>query len=116
VGGVNAKLISLLSAAIRDITQRSFELRSAIAIGGGSINAAFRLEGNDGACYFLKLNEKRYHSMFAAEAAGLAAIAATNAIREKRSVMYHRVLRSFARNRARIRNGSPPIQNPVANS
>lgn len=78
---MNANLISHLTAAISDATRSGFKLRGAIAIGGGSINDAFRLEGNDGECYFLKINQKRHHPMFVAEAAGLAAIAGTNTIR-----------------------------------
>lgn len=78
---VNAKLLSVLSAAIQNVTHCAFALRSAVAVGGGSINEAFRLEGNDGRCYFLKLNEKRHHPMFVTEATGLAAIACTHAIR-----------------------------------
>ncbi len=81
MGGVNAKLISHLSAAIHDATHRAFDLRSAIAVGGGSINESFRIEGTNGESYFLKLNDRRHHPMFVAEAAGLAAIAATNTIR-----------------------------------
>src|SRR5215472_13624620 len=38
------------------------------------------------------------------------------AIRENRSVMYQRVSRSLARNSPSTRNGSPPIQKPVASS
>src|SRR5208283_3446173 len=37
-----------------------------------------------------------------------------SALRENRSVMYHRVVRSRARNKLSIRKGSPPIQRPVA--
>jgi protein-ribulosamine 3-kinase len=78
---VNAKLLSHLSAAIHDATQRPFELSAVTSVGGGSINEAFRLEGTDGACYFLKVNDVRHHAMFLAEAAGLGAMAATNTIR-----------------------------------
>ena len=51
-----------ISAAIHDATQRPFELRNATPVGGGSINEAYRLEGNDGARYFLKLNDARHHA------------------------------------------------------
>src|SRR5271166_4652847 len=37
-----------------------------------------------------------------------------SALRENRSVMYHRVARSRARNKPSIRKGSPPIHRPVA--
>jgi fructosamine-3-kinase len=75
------KLFPLLSAAIHDAIHRPFEVCGAIAVGGGSINEAFRLEGTNGECYFVKLNDARHHSMFAAEAAGLDAITATNTLR-----------------------------------
>ena len=75
------KLFSHLSAAIHDAIHRPFEVCGAIAVGGGSINEAFRLEGTNGECYFVKLNDARHHSMFAAEAAGLDAITATNTLR-----------------------------------
>lgn len=78
---MNSKLLSHLSAAIHAVTQRPFVLRSATPVGGGSINETFRLEGTNGARYFLKLNDARHHPMFVAEAAGLDAIAATNTLR-----------------------------------
>jgi protein-ribulosamine 3-kinase len=78
---VKQKLFPHLSAAISDVTHRPFEACSATAVGGGSINEAFRLEGTNGECYFLKLNDAQHLPMFEAEAAGLAAIAATNTLR-----------------------------------
>ena len=78
---MNTKLPSQILAAIHAATQRPFTLRDAAPVGGGSINEAFRLEGTAGERYFLKLNEARHLPMFAAEAAGLDAIAATNTIR-----------------------------------
>ncbi len=71
----------IVASAIGDATHRPFDLRSASPVGGGDINEAHRLEGNDGSRYFLKLNHARYHAMFAAEAAGLDAVAATNTLR-----------------------------------
>ncbi len=70
-----------VASAISDATRRPFALRGTTPIGGGSINGAFRLEGTGGERYFLKLNDARHHPMFASEAAGLDAIAATNTIR-----------------------------------
>ena len=85
---MNPELLSHLSAAIRDATQRPFEVRDAIPVGGGSINQAYRLEGTDGSRYFLKLNDARHLPMFAAEAQGLNAIAATNALRVPQPVAH----------------------------
>jgi protein-ribulosamine 3-kinase len=81
IQGVNQNLIFKISAAIHAATHRPFEVRNATSVGGGSINKAFRLEGTDGTCYFLKINDARYYAMFTAEAAGLNAIAATNTLR-----------------------------------
>lgn len=78
---MNAQLLSQISAAICDSTQRQFDVRKATTVGGGSINCAFKLDGADGSCYFLKLNDAQHHAMFIAEAAGLATIAATHTIR-----------------------------------
>lgn len=78
---MNPRLLAHLSAVISETTQRPFTLRSATTVGGGSINAAYRLDGTDGARYFLKLNDARHPAMFACEAAGLAAIAATGTLR-----------------------------------
>ena len=78
---MNPKLIPHFSTAISDAMHRRFEVRGATPVGGGSINEAYRLEGTDGARYFLKLNDSRHQTMFVAEAAGLDAIAATNTMR-----------------------------------
>ncbi|MBI1887714.1 MAG: fructosamine kinase family protein [Nitrosomonadales bacterium] len=78
---MNPELLSHLSAAIRDATQRPFEMRNATPVGGGCINRAYRLEETDGSRYFVKLNDARHLPMFIAEAAGLEAIAATHTLR-----------------------------------
>lgn len=57
-------------------------------VGGGSINAAYRLEATDGVRYFVKLNGVQHLNMFVAEAAGLEAIAATNTIRVPRTIAH----------------------------
>jgi len=78
---IQAELVAHLSAAIRDATEHPFSLHNATPVGGGSINESFRVESADGRRYFLKLNGAQHHTMFAAEAAGLDAVAATNTIR-----------------------------------
>jgi len=77
-----------VASCISDATHRPFSLCNSASVGGGSINEAHRLEGADGACYFLKLNEARLLPMFAAEAAGLEAIAATNTMRVPRAIAH----------------------------
>jgi protein-ribulosamine 3-kinase len=83
---VNQELLSLLAAVISDATSRPFVACGATPLTGGSINQAFRLESTDGDCYFLKLNQARFLTMFVAEAAGLDAIAATNTLRVPQTV------------------------------
>lgn len=78
---MNPKFLAQLSAAIQDATHRAFTLRNSTPVSGGSINAAYALEGADGTRYFLKLNDAQHLPMFVAEVSGLQAIAATNTIR-----------------------------------
>jgi len=85
---VNGRLLAHISTVIGAATQQPFALGDSAAVGGGSINAAYRIDGTDGTRYFLKLNEARHLAMFAAEAAGLDAIAATSTIRVPRPVAH----------------------------
>jgi fructosamine-3-kinase len=70
-----------VASAISDATHRPFTLDKATPISGGSINEAWRLDGTDGARYFLKLNDAQHYPMFVAEAQGLETIAATDTLR-----------------------------------
>ncbi len=79
---------SSVASAINDATHRSFSIRNATAVGGGSINQTYRLQGTDGSRFFLKLNDAQHHAMFVAEAAGLSAITATNTLRVPRPVLH----------------------------
>lgn len=82
------QLLPLLSAAISDATQRPFRVQNLFPVGGGSINDAFRVQGTDGARYFLKLNTAKHYPLFVAEAAGLEALAATKTLRVPQSVVH----------------------------
>ena len=70
-----------ISASIAAATGQPFQLASHASIGGGCINRAYRLRGRDGRDFFVKLNASDKHEMFAAEASGLEAIAATGTVR-----------------------------------
>lgn len=70
-----------IAAAITEATGVPFECAGAVPMGGGCINQAWRIQGHDGTPYFVKLNDAHKLPMFAAESAGLTAIAATNALR-----------------------------------
>jgi len=85
---VNPQLLHQLSSAIREATHRPCALHSASPVGGGCINATYRLTDSDGACLFLKLNEARHHAMLAAEASGLDTLAATRTLHVPHPVAY----------------------------
>ncbi len=73
-------LIRLVTHGISQATGRKFELRTRRPIGGGCINSTEMLDGGDRR-FFLKLNEPSRLHMFEAEAAGLAEIARSGAVR-----------------------------------
>ncbi|MDH5180765.1 MAG: fructosamine kinase family protein [Gammaproteobacteria bacterium] len=72
-----------LSAALG----RPFQVERESSIGGGCINAAWRIEGG-GQHYFVKLNSANRLDMFAAEMEGLQAMAAADAIRVPEPICY----------------------------
>ena len=72
--GEIARSISLASG-------RPFQIARQEAAGGGCINDAFVLHGQDGERYFLKLNDADKAAMFAAEAEGLAEILSSHSLR-----------------------------------
>lgn len=71
----------LVARAISAATDSNFSLAEASPVSGGDINESYRLIGHDERCFFLKLNNAASTDLFAAEAAGLAAIAETETIR-----------------------------------
>lgn len=74
-----------IADAIGAATQTRFAIDSRAAIGGGCINAAYRIEGC-GQRYFVKLNDSAKTAMFEAEAAGLNEIAQTRTLRVPRPI------------------------------
>ncbi|MEI2741329.1 MAG: fructosamine kinase family protein [Candidatus Competibacter sp.] len=75
-----AEFWAILNRRISIATGRAFSFQQRQPLGGGCINAAWRL--SDGAQdYFVKLNTRGEPSMFEAEAAGLEELAATAALR-----------------------------------
>ena len=77
-----------IAACISHATQTSFEFSDAIPLAGGCINQTWRMQGRNNACYFVKLNDADKLPMFAAESAGLAAIAATHTVRVPQPVIH----------------------------
>ena len=73
-------LWSEIAADIGAVTGKGFNVSREQTVGGGSINTAYRIEGDD-QVYFVKLNSPGRLAMFEAEAEGLQEIAATNSIR-----------------------------------
>lgn len=70
-----------IAAAIGAATQSRFQVAHAAPASGGCINQAWRIEGRDGARYFVKLNSADKLAMFEAEQVGLAAITTTQTVR-----------------------------------
>lgn len=69
-----------LGQVITQVTGRRFYYREAVAVSGGDINSAYCLSDGE-CCYFIKLNEAARADMFAAEAQGLAELAAAQVLR-----------------------------------
>ncbi len=65
---------------ISNVTGHPFQVEAIYEVIGGTINHAYRIEGN-GQIFFIKLNEGRHFEMFAAEAAGLAELAQPGVIK-----------------------------------
>ena len=84
-----AEVSEAIARAIQDATREDFEVRRVEGVGGGCIHTALRIEGETAAGkkkYFAKLNDAGNKALFAAEAEGLAAIAAAGAVRVPRVV------------------------------
>lgn len=69
-----------IAAAIAHATGGDFQIEQHAPLSGGCIHDAWRIEGG-GQRYFVKTNRADCVGMFAAEAAGLAALAATHTLR-----------------------------------
>lgn len=87
---------SAIASAISTATGKNFKPSGQRANGGGCINEAYTLQETDGRQFFVKLNDAHHAAIpstwlrtgFAAEAAGLEAIAATNTIRVPRPIAH----------------------------
>ena len=77
-----------ISAAIATATRQPFQLIAHDASGGGCINQTYRVRGQDGRRFFVKLNTANKLAMFVAEAAGLNEVAATHTIRVPQPVVH----------------------------
>ncbi|SEO88885.1 fructosamine kinase family protein [Aquisalimonas asiatica] len=78
---------SAIDDAIAGATGSPYATRHRAPVGGGSINAAYRLEGQQSA-WFVKLNHAGALAMFQAEAEGLQELAAADAIRVPRPLTW----------------------------
>lgn len=76
-----------IERAIHEATGAPFSIESRATAGGGCINECFVVRGG-GRAYFAKLNSPERAEMFSAEAAGLAEIAKTGAVRVPRPVCH----------------------------
>jgi fructosamine-3-kinase len=78
---VPAKVLAAVEAALESRAGRPVPVRDAGTVGGGCINPSARLETGAGDAYFLKWNPSAPREMFSAEADGLSALAAPEALR-----------------------------------
>ena len=76
-----------IDAALGDAVGSTVRVRARSPVGGGCINAAWRLD-TDAGRFFVKLNTAAGAEMFAAEAAGLAALGAGGAVRVPRPLAH----------------------------
>lgn len=74
-----------IEQAINAAGDLDFSVEKAQSIGGGDINRAYLLQGEQQA-YFVKLNQPQLEDMFLAEQQGLEAMAATHSIRVPKTV------------------------------
>lgn len=68
-----------IAKAISQATGQSFHHLKTVPIGGGCINSAYKLEGQNHR-FFVKLNQAKYLTMFEAEASGLQEIAESQTV------------------------------------
>jgi fructosamine-3-kinase len=84
------KLWSDISTVISEASGQAFSIAKKSPVGGGSINDAYRIAGND-RVFFVKLNARDRLSMFESEADGLQELASAQAIRVPAPLCYGRV-------------------------
>ena len=76
-----------IEQAIREATGEDFRIARTASAGGGCINSAYRIEGEQ-RVYFVKLNRRDLLSMFEAEAEGLREIRASQTVRVPEPVCF----------------------------
>lgn len=72
---------------IEAATGLPFKLTAVDSVSGGDINRAWRLQG-ESSCFFVKLNKPALVAMFAAEFAGLQALANTHTLRVPKPLVF----------------------------
>jgi fructosamine-3-kinase len=82
-----SNMLTAISRHIAEATGRPFRPRDSRALGGGCINSAMVLESDDRK-YFVKANAPDQLDMFAAEADGLAELAAAQAVRVPQPICF----------------------------
>lgn len=77
-------LLAAWRAAVERHTGEPFRPRACAPVGGGCINQAYSLSGEDGRRFFVKVNAARFADVFEAEMDGLQALLEAGAIRAPR--------------------------------
>lgn len=74
-----------IEQVISEATCKPFVIERRVGVGGGSINSSYKISGTE-QHYFVKINAVECLDMFAAEAAGLMALANANSVRVPNSI------------------------------
>jgi fructosamine-3-kinase len=85
---LSGSLIELLSRHLSEHLGRPVDIENERAVGGGSINDAYRLETNEGPFFVKVNNHDAIPSFFEAEADGLARLQGTNTLRVPRVIAH----------------------------
>lgn len=84
-----AKFRDEVEQLIRVSAGNNFKIRYFEPVKGGDINSVFRISGEDGSAYFIKLNKSQlFPDLFEKEALGLNLIASTQAIKTPHIMAY----------------------------
>ena len=86
MGNTQIDICTSLDQAIREAYGPGISVIRRVPVSGGDINKAYALTLSDGRKVFMKANRKGNIGFFIAEAAGLAAIAATGTVRSPKVI------------------------------
>lgn len=80
MNGYSQQTNNLIQAIFQNHLGVSAQVKKALPTNGGCINSGYKITLDNGQRYFIKINQRQYAAMFAAESAGLQTIRDTNTI------------------------------------